>query len=285
MSFLFLKNFGGMNMKSSQKIAFIGAGSMAEALISGLLKERLYLPEHIYVTNRSNTDRLQFLKNKYDICITDCKETITKEADMIVLAVKPKDVAQAINEFAPFINEKQLLLSVLAGISTDKILTLLNKNVPIIRAMPNTSAHIGKSATALSLGKFANDKHLAAAKELFETVGIVTVVLEEQLHAVTGLSGSGPAYVYYLVESMEKAANEIGLKEDVAKELILQTIIGAAEMLKSSTKTPMILRKEVTSPGGTTEAGLQVLENFNYQEAMVACIKRATEKSVQLGAM
>lgn len=285
MSFLFLKNFGGMNMKSSQKIAFIGAGSMAEALISGLLKERLYLPEHIYVTNRSNTDRLQFLKNKYDICITDCKETITKEADMIVLAVKPKDVAHAINEFAPFINEKQLLLSVLAGISTDKILTLLNKNVPIIRAMPNTSAHIGKSATALSLGEFANDKHLAAAKELFETVGIVTVVLEEQLHAVTGLSGSGPAYVYYLVESMEKAANEIGLKEDVAKELILQTIIGAAEMLKSSTKTPVILRKEVTSPGGTTEAGLQVLENFNYQEAMVACIKRATEKSVQLGAM
>jgi pyrroline-5-carboxylate reductase len=272
-------------MNSSQKIAFIGAGSMCEALISGMLKERLYLPGHINVINRSNVDRLQSLKTKYLVNITDNKEEIVKGSDIIVLAVKPKDVTEAIAGIAPFINKNQVLISVLAGISTDKILALLQKNIPIIRAMPNTSAHIGKSATALSVGKYANEHHLALAKSLFTTVGIVTVVSEEQLHAVTGLSGSGPAYVYYLVESMERAANEIGLKEEVAKELILQTIIGAAEMLKSSSKTPVLLRKEVTSPGGTTEAGLQVLENFNYQEAMVACIRRATERSIQLGEM
>lgn len=272
-------------MNSSQKIAFIGAGSMSEALISGMLKERLYLPSHINVTNRSDVDRLQSLKKKYQVNITDSKEEVINDCEIIVLAVKPKDVEAAIAGIAPFINENQLLISVLAGISTDKILHLLKKKIPIVRAMPNTSAHIGRSATALSLGKHANDHHLTLAKSLFATVGIITVVVEDQLHAVTGLSGSGPAYVYYLVESMEKAANEIGLNEDVAKELILQTIIGAAEMLKSSSKTPILLRKEVTSPGGTTEAGLEVLKNFNYQEAMIACIKRATEKSVQLGAM
>lgn len=272
-------------MKNSQKIAFIGAGAMSEALIAGMLKEKLYLPEHITVTNRSNNDRLQFLKSKYQIAITKDKEKLVTESNIILLSVKPKDVGAAIDSIAPFINENHVLLSVLAGVSTEKILKLLGKNIPIIRAMPNTSAHIGKSATALALGKYANEQHLKLAKSLFATVGIVTIVPEDQLHAVTGLSGSGPAYVYYLVESMEKAAQEIGLSEDVAKQLILQTIIGAAEMLKSSNKTPVILRKEVTSPGGTTEAGLQVLENFHYQEAMIACIKRATEKSTQLGAI
>lgn len=272
-------------MNRSQKIAFIGAGSMCEAILAGMLKERLYLPGHITVTNRSDTDRLQFLKEKYQVNITDCKEEIVKEADIIILAVKPKDVGAALDSIAPFMNENQLLISVLAGVSTEKILMLLNKNIPIIRAMPNTSAHIGRSATALSSGKYAREQHLEVAKTLFATVGIVTVVLEDQLHAVTGLSGSGPAYIYYLVESMQKAAEEVGLTEEIAKELILQTIIGAAEMLKTSNKTPVLLRKEVTSPGGTTEAGLQVLEHFHYQEAMVACIKRAAEKSVQLGAM
>ena len=269
-------------MTKANKIAFIGAGSMAEALISGMTKT-LYNSEQIIVTNRSNLDRLNYLHKAYGVHVEHDKQKAVKEADIIVLAMKPKDVIEGINNIAEAVSDHQLIISVLAGVSTDSITSLLGKNIAVVRAMPNTSATIGKSATALSVGRYANESHLAIAKALFETVGVVTIVAENDLHAVTGLSGSGPAYIYYFVEAMEKAANEVGLNRTVAKDLIIQTLIGAAEMLKCSTKHPSILRKEVTSPGGTTEAGIRVLETYHYQEAIVACIKQATKRSAELG--
>ncbi|MGX1900915.1 pyrroline-5-carboxylate reductase ProI [Thermolongibacillus altinsuensis] len=269
-------------MEKQHKIAFIGAGAMAEAMIAGMTKT-LYKPNQLIVTNRANKDRLSYLANTYGVRTETNKQQAVQEADIIILAMKPKDVANSMAEFVSSIREDHLIISVLAGVATDSIVELAKKRVPVVRAMPNTSAAIGKSATAISLGKFANEQHLAIAKSLFETVGLVTVVEEHHLHAVTALSGSGPAYVYYLVEAMEKAANEIGLESNVAKSLILQTIIGAAEMLKHSPKHPSVLRKEVTSPNGTTEAGIRVLEAYRYQEAMIACIKRAMERSIELG--
>jgi pyrroline-5-carboxylate reductase len=269
-------------MTKTKTIAFIGAGSMAEALIAGMTKT-LYKSEQIIVTNRSNKKRLEYMRNTYHVRVEIDKEKAVKEADIIILAMKPKDVVEGINAISETVREDQLIISVLAGVSTDSILSLLKKKVAVVRAMPNTSATIGKSATAIALGRYANKNHLSIAKTLFETVGVVTVVAENDLHAVTGLSGSGPAYVYYLVEAMEKAAKEIGLEQSVAKDLILQTIIGAAEMLKSSAKHPSILRKEVTSPGGTTEAGIKILEDYHYQEAVIACIKRAAKRSAELG--
>jgi pyrroline-5-carboxylate reductase len=269
-------------MKNRPTIAFIGAGSMAEALISGMTKT-LYVPEQIIVTNRCNRTRLEYMNKTYRVrCETDKRKAV-KEADIIILAMKPKDLSESMGAIAPMIHEHHLIISLLAGVTTDTIVSLAGKNVAVIRAMPNTSAAIGQSATAISQGRFATAAHVAIAKKLFETVGIVTIVPEHDLHAVTGLSGSGPAYVYYLVEAMEKAAEEIGLDRSVAKPLILQTIIGAAHMLQSTTKHPSVLRKEVTSPGGTTEAGIQVLEQYRFQEAVTACIKRATERSEELG--
>jgi len=269
-------------MTKANKIAFIGAGSMAEALISGMTKS-LYQSKQIIVTNRSNIDRLNYLRTTYHVHIEHDKRKAVEDADIVILAMKPKDVIEGINSIKDAVKDNQLIISVLAGVSTDSLVSLLGKNIAIIRAMPNTSATIGKSATALSLGRFANEAHLAVAKALFETVGVVAIVAEDDLHAVTGLSGSGPAYIYYFVEAMEKAAHEVGLNQKVAKDLIIQTIIGAAEMLKSSPKHPSTLRKEVTSPGGTTEAGLKVLENYRYQEAIVACIKQAAQRSTELG--
>ena len=149
--------------------------------------------------------------------------------------------------------------------------------------MPNTSATILKSATAISPSKHATAEHIRTATSLFETIGLVSVVEEEDMHAVTALSGSGPAYIYYVVEAMEEAATKIGLKEDVAKSLILQTMIGAAEMLKVSDKHPSILRKEITSPGGTTEAGIEVLQEHKFHQALVSCITQATKRSHNLG--
>ncbi|ADY23303.1 pyrroline-5-carboxylate reductase ProI [Bacillus paranthracis] len=268
---------------SIQNISFLGAGSIAEAIIGGLLHANVVKGEQITVSNRSNETRLQELHNKYGVKGTHNKKELLTNTNILFLAMKPKDVAEALTPFKEDIHNNLLIISLLAGVSTHSIRNLLQKDVPIIRAMPNTSAAILKSATAISSSKHATKEHIQTAIALFETIGLVSVVEEEDMHAVTALSGSGPAYIYYVVEAMEEAAKEIGLKEDVAKSLILQTMIGAAEMLKASEKHPSILRKEITSPGGTTEAGIEILQEHKFQQALISCITQAAQRSHNLG--
>ncbi|RXG09921.1 pyrroline-5-carboxylate reductase [Bacillus cereus] len=268
---------------SIQNISFLGAGSIAEAIIGGLLHANVVKGEQITVSNRSNETRLQELHQKYGVKGTHNKKELLTDTNILFLAMKPKDVAEALIPFKEYIHHNVLIISLLAGVSTHSIKNLLQKDVPIIRAMPNTSAAILKSATAISPSKHATKEHIQTAIALFETIGLVSVVEEEDMHAVTALSGSGPAYIYYVVEAMEEAAKEIGLKEDVAKSLILQTMIGAAEMLKASKKHPSILRKEITSPGGTTEAGIEVLQEHKFQQALISCITQAAQRSHNLG--
>ncbi|HDR6272909.1 pyrroline-5-carboxylate reductase ProI [Bacillus cereus] len=268
---------------SIQNISFLGAGSIAEAIIGGLLHANVVKGKQITVSNRSNETRLQELHQKYGVKGTHNKKELLTDTNILFLAMKPKDVAEALIPFKEYIHHNVLIISLLAGVSTHSIKNLLQKDVPIIRAMPNTSAAILKSATAISPSKHATKEHIQTAIALFETIGLVSVVEEEDMHAVTALSGSGPAYIYYVVEAMEEAAKEIGLKEDVAKSLILQTMIGAAEMLKASEKHPSILRKEITSPGGTTEAGIEVLQEHKFQQALISCITQAAQRSHNLG--
>ncbi|MBQ3411296.1 MAG: pyrroline-5-carboxylate reductase [Bacillus sp. (in: Bacteria)] len=268
---------------SIQNISFLGAGSIAEAIIGGLLHANVVKGEQITVSNRSNETRLQELHNKYGVKGTHNKKELLTNTNILFLAMKPKDVAEALTPFKEDIHNNLLIISLLAGVSTHSIRNLLQKDVPIIRAMPNTSAAILKSATAISSSKHATKEHIQTAIALFETIGLVSVVEEEEMHAVTALSGSGPAYIYYVVEAMEEAAKKIGLKEDVAKSLILQTMIGAAEMLKAREKHPSILRKEITSPGGKTEAGIEVLQEHQFQQALISCITQAAQRSHNLG--
>ncbi|WP_028402792.1 pyrroline-5-carboxylate reductase ProI [Ectobacillus panaciterrae] len=268
---------------SIQKISFIGAGSIAEAIIHGLLQSNIVKSEQITVGNRSNKARLQELYSRYGVKGTHDNEELLANADIVFLAMKPKDVVEALTPLQEYITNQQLIISLLAGVSTASITSLLQKNVPVIRAMPNTSSAILKSATAISPSVHAEEEHIYLAKTLFETIGLVSVVEEKDMHAVTALSGSGPAYIYYVIEAMEEAARQIGLDETVAKSLILQTMIGAAEMLKGDTKPPAILRKEITSPGGTTEAGIEVLQSLHFQEALIQCIIQATQRSRELG--
>ncbi|WP_028399585.1 pyrroline-5-carboxylate reductase ProI [Ectobacillus panaciterrae] len=268
---------------SIHKIAFMGAGSIAEAVIAGLIQTRFVKGSQITVSNRSNQERLIYFRNTYGVHGTHDKKELLKDADIIFFAMKPKDAAEAVSSVKDYVQDRQLIISLMAGVSTASITNLLEKNNPIIRAMPNTSAAILKSATAISPSVHATEMHIAMARALFEKIGVVSVVNEEQMHAVTALSGSGPAYIYYVVEAMEKAAREIGLTEDISKPLILQTIIGAAEMLKTTPKHPSILRKEITSPGGTTQAGIEVLESCGFQAALIQCITRATTRSHELG--
>lgn len=266
-----------------EKLAIIGAGSMAEALISGIVENHLIKPEQIWVTNRNNKDKLQDLHERYGVQTTYHIEHMLEHATIVILAMKPKDVASAVNKIKDYLNEGTLLISLLAGVSMHSIEMLAQRSVPIVRAMPNTSAAIGQSATALAVNPIVTEREKSLVKNMFDTVGLTVFVEEEQLDAVTGLSGSGPAYIYYLIEAMEKSAVEIGLEGELAKELIVQTLIGAAGMVSKSRKPPKQLRKEVTSPGGTTEAGLKILKEHEVQKAFIQCIKEATIQSKRLG--
>lgn len=270
-----------MSILQNKTICFLGAGSMAEAMISGLVDKKLLPAKQIYAINRSGS-RVQELAERYGIA-TPTKEEAISKADIIILAVKPKDIAEAIISIRPLTSSRQLFISVLAGTSTNYITNLLGHSAAVIRTMPNTSAAVGFSATALAPGAHATDTDMEVALQIFKAIGIVETVKEEALHAVTGLSGSGPAYVYYLVEAMEQAGREIGLEGDVARRLILQTIIGAAHMLRDRGEEPATLRKQVTSPGGTTAAGIAVLEKCGFQDAMLVCIKQAVARSEEMG--
>ncbi|GGJ89443.1 pyrroline-5-carboxylate reductase [Lentibacillus kapialis] len=267
----------------SGKLAFIGAGSMAESILTGILNSEFFPKEQIVVTNKSDKDRLAFLEKQYNVQNTDDKQKTVNGADIVVIAVKPYDVESAVTSIRNYLGTDQLLISVAAGVSTDTISELIGKEVPVVRAMPNTSSATGQSATAVTRGEFATEKHLQTAMELFNTIGTATEVAEADMHTVTAISGSGPAYVYYLVEAMESAAAKAGLDSNTAHDLITQTIVGAGEMLAKSGLNPSELRENITSPGGTTQAGLETLAEHNFQETIMSCVESARGRSVELG--
>lgn len=266
-------------------ISFIGAGSMAEAIIAGLIEKNIAERKNILVTNREDQTKLDDLKKKYGIQPTYRMEELMEDTDMVIFAVKPKDAAAALKKIKPYLKEDTLFVSVMAGISLSYMENRLNVQQPIARAMPNTSASVGKSATAIAFNDSVSKHQKQLATTVFSSIGVTTVIEENKLDAITALSGSGPAYIYYVVEAMERSAAEIGLDADTAKKMILQTLVGAAEMLLTSGKEAAELRRDVTSPGGTTEAGIEVLQKENVQTAFMKCVKAAMEQSKKLGGM
>ncbi|WP_083633471.1 pyrroline-5-carboxylate reductase [Alkalihalophilus pseudofirmus] len=262
-----------------QNVAFIGAGSMAEAIFAGLIKQKMVRAENIYVTNRSNLDRLNHLKETYGVQTSTNKEEILKKADVVILAMKPVGVKDSIEEIRSFTSENQLFLSVLAGITTEYISELLGHDAPVIRIMPNTSAAVGSSATMIAAGDGVTKDQLTIAEELFKSVGMVKTVPEQDIDSLTAIAGSGPAYMYYLVEGMQQSLEELNLDQDLGEEVILQMMQGAIDLMKSTDKSPRELYQNVKSPGGTTEAGLNVLEDNDYQDIIIECIKGAAKRS------
>jgi pyrroline-5-carboxylate reductase len=202
-------------------------------------------------------------------------------ANVLILAVKPKDTQQLLAELGGVVRPDQLTISVIAGIPLATLEAKL-PNVPLIRAMPNTSAAVLASATALTAGPHATEEHVRTATRIFEAVGDTVIVPEDVLDVVTGLSGSGPAYVYRLIEAMIHAGTELGLTGDLARRLAVQTLIGAARMLAESTEDPAELRRRVTSPGGTTMAALGVLEDRGFALAIREAIGRAAERAREM---
>jgi pyrroline-5-carboxylate reductase len=271
---------------SQAKIAFVGAGSMSEAIIRGLIQTKVADPQHIYVMNRSDQDRLVFLRSEYGLQATSdpiTKEAYLRQADVVVLCMKPKDVVTAFEDLKPLLNENQLLVSVIAGLSIAKIEVLLDSNMGIVRTMPNTSSTIGLGATGMSFSANVNDTFKQLATQMFEAVGIVSIVEEEKLEILTGVSGSGPAYVYYFMEAMIKAGIEGGLTEDDSRQLTLQTVLGAAHMVQHTQEDPAELRRKVTSPNGATQASIEALDQYQFTEAITKAVFRSAERAKEMG--
>lgn len=272
-------------MLHGKTIGFLGAGSMAEALMRGLIQGGVVRPQQMIVTNRSNRERLETLHMRYGVRTAASKATLVADADVLVVLCKPKDVADLLAEIRPYTFRGQVLLSVAAGVSTGLLTGGVAAGVRVVRAMPNTSCQVGESATAICLGEGAGEEARLVARAILGAVGRVVEVPEAQLDAVTGLSGSGPAYIYLMIEAMVEAGRGVGLSDQVARELAVQTLLGAARTLVETGEDPAELRQKVTSPGGTTMAGLQVLNESGFREAMVRAVARATQRSQELGRM
>jgi len=275
-------------LTQARSICFVGAGSMAEAIIKGLIDTKLLAPGQISAINRSHAPRLEELAALYGITIPADeadKSRLIREADIVVLAMKPKDAGTAITALSPLLYDGQLLISVIAGLSISALQELLGKKLPIIRTMPNTSSTIGLGATGMSLSSEVTKEQERLATAIFESVGIVKIVDEQLLDAVTGVSGSGPAYIYYVMEAMIQGGIECGLAPDAARELTVQTVLGAAKMVQQTGEEPAELRRKVTSPGGTTQAALELMADYKLQEAVINGVKRAAERARELGAL
>jgi pyrroline-5-carboxylate reductase len=274
---LFLLRGGYVKMKT----LFIGAGSMAHALLSGAINAQVLKKEDVYVTNRSNQQRLTELIGHFGVNGVSSRLP-SEELDVIILAMKPKDFHEAAPAIKSFLSPGTLIISVLAGISINHISETLSFNGAIARAMPNTSAALGKSATAVTYNEFLSEQNKEWTLKFFRSVGLSVEVPEEQMDLITAVSGSGPAYIYYVAELLEKAAVDLGMQQELAKALIIQTISGASKMLEASGKEAGILRRNVTSPGGTTEAGITVLEESGVSEAFSKCVDAAKARSEEM---
>lgn len=272
------------NSLKNKKISFIGGGNMAQALISGLLAKGI-LPEYITVSD-PNPDNREQLQAKGINTIDSAKNPLDAlMADVVVLAVKPQIMADVLADFSQVL-DKQLIISVAAGLSTDSLTKMLNGYQNIVRAMPNTPAMVQAGATGLYATDSIDEQEKQLATELMGASGLVIWVDdEEQLHAVTAVSGSAPAYFFYFIESVIQGGIDLGLSQEQASALAMQTALGAAKMSISSDDTPEQLRRKVMSPGGTTEAAVYSLQADKVNEligkAMQACVKRSREMSGQ----
>jgi pyrroline-5-carboxylate reductase len=261
-------------------IAILGAGKMGEALLSGLLRAGRSPSGVVAAVRRS--ERAGFLRDSYGITVTTAAEA-AKSAETLVVTVKPQDMASLLAEIAPHVPAGRLVISVAAGIPTGTIERRLGGEVPVVRVMSNTPVLVDEAMSVISAGMHANEEHLRRAEELLRPVGPVLRIPESQQDAATALSGSGPAYVYFLVEAMVDAGILLGMPRGTALEMVTQAVYGAATMLRETGEHPVTLREAVTSPGGTTISAIRELERHGVRAAFLAAIEAARDRGAELG--
>lgn len=255
---------------------------MGEAIIRGLIASGFSSPGDIVLFD-IDPERRQFLKKEYGIKVAASGRAAAAAATLILLAVKPQDMAKAMKEVAEAVGPGKLTVSVAAGVPTSFIEKSLDGQPRVVRVMPNAPALIGKGAAAVCRGRFAKPEDEALVMEMFRSIGRVVKVEEKHMDAVTGLSGSGPAFAMVIIEALADGGVKMGLPRDIALELVAQTLLGSAEMVVQLGEHPANLRDRVTSPGGTTIAGLHALENGGIRGALMAAVEAATLRSRELG--
>ena len=263
------------------KIGFIGAGNMATALIAGILAKSICNSNEVIASDKDKS-KLTDLKNKQNIITTQNNVEVVEKSDMIILAVKPQIINIILNEIKEVVNDNKIIISIAAGITISQIESIL-ENRKIVRVMPNTPCLVGQMAAGMSPNNKLTDKEIAKVKEMLESSGIVLQLDESLLDAVTGLSGSGPAFVARLIESFTEAGKSNNLPEDVAYKLALKTFEGTAKLLSEKNLKPNELIEMVSSPNGTTVAGREILENSDINNIINKTITKATERSKELG--
>ena len=268
-------------MLANKTIGVIGAGHIGSAVIGGLIKAKLTSPKNIIVSRRSESNLAELAKT-FGIHTTTDNKKVAKSSDIIVLAIKPMNSRDVLNEIKEEITSSKVIVSVMAGIKTSFINSFLGVECPVIRTMPNTPVMVDSGATAISKGRFANEEDLKIANTIFKSIGTVEVVPENLLDAVTGLSGSGPAYIYMVIEAMTDGGVKMGIPRQISFKLAAQTVFGAAKLVIETGKHPAILKDEVTTPGGTAIAAVAELEMHGLRTMLINAVSTATMRSKEL---
>ena len=271
-----------VSILASHTIGFIGAGNMAEALIRGLVRGNHVAPDRIAASG-PRRERLDELQARYKIDVTTDNREVARRCGLVVLSIKPQIFDKVLREIGDQLKPGTLVISIAAGVDTATIEASVADGVRVVRAMPNTPALVGAGATAVSAGKHASETDLATARALFDAVGITVELDESQLDAVTGLSGSGPAYIFLILEALADAGVKVGLARRNAQRLAAQTVMGSAKMLLETDEHPGKLKDMVTSPGGTAIAGLHTLEEGGLRTTLMNAVETATKRARELG--
>ena len=272
-------------MLNDKKIAFIGAGNMGAAIISGLIVSGSSKPENIICTDVRES-RLDEIKSEYGVRVTANNMDAVEASDIIVYAVKPQIMAKVLEETADKLDMSKLVISIAAGVPMPAIESCLNKDLRLIRVMPNIAAAVKEAASAIAAGGHATDEDVDLAMEIFNSIGKSVFLKENYLmDAITGLSGSGPAYIFLIVDALADAGVKMGLAREEALFLSTQTVLGAAKLLMETREHPGQLKDKVTSPGGTAIAGLATLEEGGLRTTLIHAVEAATNRSKELGEM
>ena len=268
--------------QEDQIVGFVGAGNMATAIIKGLLQSGVYNTDRLIVSDKDRA-ALQRLAESFGLRSCFSNSELVRKSSTILLCIKPQNMWEVLDEVKGEIREDHLLISIAAGIPLKMIRSRIDRDIPIIRVMPNTPALVQKGVSALAGGQRVTSVHMAAARMIFDAVGATVQVEEEVMDAVTAVSGSGPGYVFRIMESMVEAGKAVGLETDTALALVLETFLGAASLAKESGRPLAQLREMVTSPGGTTAAGLAMLDERGLDKLIHKAVEAACNRSIELG--
>jgi len=268
-------------MFQGKKIAVIGGGKMGSIIAQALIERKLCEKKNLAVTD-IDAARRNLLASQTGIDVSDDNKNTVKDAEIIILAIKPQNMRETLAEISPYIDHNKVVISVAAGITTALMESLLPAGARVLRVMPNTPALVGEGATAIAKGKRATNADLKLTRAIFDAVGLSVEVEEIFMDAVTGLSGSGPAYFFLIIEALTDAGEKAGLPRDLAAKLSVQTMLGAARLCLQGNREPAELREMVTSPGGTTAAGLKALNEGNIREVIIAAVEAATARAAEL---